>query len=116
MSKGARNRQKRKEENEQLMLLAQKNNLHKLIDVECRKQLLKLDEQFSADYEAAFLWLLHDMFGFGASRLIRFYRGFIPMHEKLRKHYEISENDQGWLYRTKLKEIGVDIEELRKEL
>ena len=115
MSKGKRNREKRKEENDLLMLMAKRNNLQKLVNEECRKKLLELDEEFSADYEAAILWQLHEMFGFGQSRLIRFYKAFATMHEQLRKHYEISQDEQGWLYRQKLLGIGVDVDELRKE-
>lgn len=97
-------------------MLAKRNNLQKLIAEECRKQLLKLDEKFSADYEAAVLWQLHEMFGFGQGRLIRFYKAFSTMYEELRKRYELSQDDQGWFYRQRLKEIGVDIDELRKEI
>lgn len=77
--------------------------------------MLELDEQFSADWEAVILWQLHEIFGFGKGRLERFYRSMTKSHEELRKHYEISENDQGWLYREKLKGIDVDIEALRRE-
>ena len=115
MSKGARNRADRKARQEQLQAFAKRNELEKMIAVECRKKLLELDEEFSADYEAAILWQLHEMFGFGQSRLIRFYKAFTAMHEQLRKHYEISQDEQGWLYRQKLKAIGVDVDELRKE-
>lgn len=115
MSKGNRNRERRKEEKKQLEAYAKRNNLQKMVDAECRKKLLELDEEFSADWEAAILWDIHEITGYGKIRLERLYRRMYQSHKELREHYEISENDEGWLYREKLKEIGVDIEALRKE-
>lgn len=80
---------------------------------EIDRQILERDAAYSLDIDAMVLWSLHVLFGFGKSRLERFYRGMMEEHLRMRKFYEM---DDTYPERLKLKEqCGVDVEALNKE-
>lgn len=83
------------------------------MDEEINRQILERDAEFTDDFDASVLWVLHRVFGFGPARLRRFWEAFRVEHDALRKHYEM--NETGWISRQKLKEKGVDVSAWNKE-
>lgn len=82
----------------------------KALKAEIYRQLIEIDKAHSNDVDAVVLWTLHKYFGFGVSRLKRFYDALSAEHSELIKHYEMPD-DVPWLCKEKLKAIGVDVEE-----
>ena len=87
----------------------------KAMNQEINRQILEHDEKFSKDFDSMVLWTLHVCFGFGKKRLKRFWDIFLSEHKRLREYYELDPGDDGWLYRYKLKDIGVDVESWYEE-
>lgn len=79
---------------------------------EIRKYLLDEESRYLQGIDAVFLWGMHILFGFGAERLKRAYKGVIRVYKQMRDYYEM---DGSFPAETKLKEIGIDMDELRKE-
>ena len=52
---------------------------------------------------------MHEVFGFGETRLRKFYESYETECKKLRDWYSMSEEDMPYLTVKKLKEIGVDL-------
>lgn len=75
------------------------------------EQIVENDRAFDMDKESSILWMLHTQFGFGPKRLKLFYAETL----KLREYYLMDQEDDGWLARKKLKDIGCDIEEWYRE-
>ena len=71
-------------------------------------------ETSEKNIDVAILWMLHEQLGFGAKRLRRFFDTFNRIYEELVAHYDMAD-DLPWVYDRKLKEIGVDVAEWRKE-
>lgn len=82
----------------------------KAMNMEIQRQLAEYDRKHMNEIDAIVLWQLHAQFGFGATRLRRFYERFKAEYLDLVKRYEMEESDNIWLNTYKLKEIGVDIE------
>lgn len=82
----------------------------KAMDEEINRQILESDKRYSVESDAMVLWVMHVVFGFGKKRLRRYWEACFREHRNLREYFEFSEDDMGWLYSRKLKEIGVDIE------
>ena len=78
-------------------------------------QILLNDEKYDIDYCSSMLWVLHTQFGFGKARLLRFWNSFNSLHKDLREHYQLGSDAEGWICREKLKDIGVDVEQLYKK-
>ncbi len=74
---------------------------------EIHKNNLKEMNRMAADIDVSVLWCLHEKYGWGAKRLKRFYRDLFDEHKRMRKFYEM---DDLYPERSKLKEIGVDVE------
>lgn len=87
----------------------------KAMENEINRQILIQNEQFQDDFDAMLLWYIHVHYGAGKKRLRSFYEGFIEEYKKLVEYYQMP-NDEGWLARYKLKEIGVDVTEWNKEI
>ena len=94
-----------------LLTSAQRKALHD----EVYRQVLDLDKKLNMDNDATVLWTMHVCFGFGAERLRKFWDTAFKEHQRLRDVYELGAEDDGWLYREKLKRIGVDIEQWYEE-
>ena len=73
------------------------------------------DRAFDMDKESSILWMLHTQFGFGPKRLKLAWKLFYAETLKLREYYLMDQEDDGWLARQKLKDIGCDIEEWYRE-
>lgn len=80
---------------------------------EINQQCLEHDERLSLDIDTMVLWTLHTHLGFGAKRLRDFYRAMAAEHRRMREYYEM---DDLYPERHKLKELGVDVEQLQKEV
>ena len=76
----------------------------------------EMNRQNEDELDAMALYILHEEFGFGKQRLIRFYNSFAKSLRELGERYQMNEyEDRLWLCKRKLKEIGIDISELKKE-
>ena len=87
----------------------------KIVEREVNKQMSEAVLNEERDLMALVLWVLHTEYGFGKVRLERFAEEF---HEKLKElsdWYVMDSTDQVFLCRRKLKEYGVDVDELVKE-
>lgn len=82
---------------------------------EIRNQLAEYDRKNELEIDAMVLWVLHEEFGFGLKRLRQFYDAFSSTMDELIDRYVMDDSDQPWLCTYKLKEIGIDLEEWRKE-
>lgn len=87
----------------------------KAMRLEIGRQIAEYERQHAIDLEATVLWVLHEEFGFGEKRLHRFHDMFVPLTQKLLKQYDMNEDDQSWLCRHKLKELGLDISKWSNE-
>ena len=85
------------------------------LDQEIKKQIVENDRAFDMDKESSILWMLHTQFGFGPKRLKLAWKLFFAETLKLREYYLMDQEDDGWLARKKLKDIGCDIEEWYRE-
>lgn len=81
---------------------------------EVNRQLVEQMGELGTDVDALILWVLHVEFGFGKQRLKRFFDVFTKEYEYMGEYYDMPK-DVPWICRTKLKEIGVDIEQWNKE-
>lgn len=114
MGKGARQRAKRKEEQDDFRLTRPQK---KAMNKEINAQILEKDKGYYLDMDAAVLWMLHIGFGYGVKKLRRAFVLFAKLHAELRKHYELDDDDNGiWLCRKQLMDYGVDLEAWEKEL
>lgn len=85
------------------------------LDQAINEQIVENDRAFDMDKESSILWMLHKQFGFGPKRLKKAWELFYAETLKLREYYLMDQEDDGWLARKMLKEIGCDIEEWYKE-
>lgn len=70
--------------------------------------------EFADDVDYMILHILHRHFGFGPTRLRRFYEAFIVENEALIKRYEMS--DAGtYIARKEMNSIGCNVEEWNNE-
>lgn len=83
------------------------------MEEEIDRQILERADEFEADVDAAILWALHVSCGFGANRLKKFFRDYIQVYREMRERFE---DHDCFAERYKLKELGVDVIELRKEV
>lgn len=86
----------------------------KAIDAEVTRQLLNRHREFADDVDYMILKILHDHFGFGPSRLRKFYECFMEENNALMAHYEME--DAGvYIARKEMNAIGCNVEEWNKE-
>lgn len=80
---------------------------------EINQQILAKDKEYQLDIDTMVLWTLHQCYGWGATRLRKFYVAMMKEHLRMREFYEMNE-----LYpeRYKMKEKGVDVEAWYEEL
>ncbi len=84
----------------------------KAMDKEIIRQLLERDEGYDIDSIAAFLWAVRVCEPkYGAKRLRRLFNAWWNERMRLREYYQMGPNDDGFVCRYKLQEIGVDVEE-----
>lgn len=86
----------------------------KAMDEEINRQIIARHMEFTDDVDYMIMRILHDHFGFGLTRLKRFYEVFIADNDDLVKHYEMA--DAGaYIARKEMNEIGCDIEKWNRE-
>ena len=86
----------------------------KAVDEEINRQIIERHRQFTDDFDYMVMKILHDHFGFGFTRLRRFYDVFNVENDALEKHYEMA--DAGvYIARKEMNDIGVNIEEWNRE-
>ena len=90
-------------------------NEQRALDQEINRQIIENDRRFDMDKESSILWMLHVHFGFGPKRLKKAWELFYSETVKLREYYQMEQEDDGWLARQKLKEIGCDVEQWFKD-
>ena len=90
-------------------------NEQRALDQEINRQIIENDRRFDMDKESSILWMLHVHLGFGPKRLKKAWELFYSETVKLREYYQMEQEDDGWLARQKLKEIGCDIEQWFKD-
>lgn len=82
-----------------------------------KKLVLQEYEKFCTKTDISMLYALHNTFGFGKERLERFYREWIKIHTEMVKNYQCDGDDSHyWVMEARLREIGVDIDALEKEV
>ena len=79
---------------------------------EINRQTLEQQDKFIQAIDAMILWTLHLELGFGKKRLKRFYNAVIRNYKEMCEYYQM---DDTYPAEYKLREIGVDLDELRKE-
>ena len=86
----------------------------KAFDEEINRQMIERHRQFTDDFDYMVMKILHDHFGFGFTRLKRFYDVFNVENDALEKHYEMA--DAGvFIARKEMNDIGVNIEQWNRE-
>lgn len=85
------------------------------MQMEIQRQLAEYDRKHTIEIDALVLWVLHSRFGWGATRLKRFFDSFSDEIGALVDRYEMDKEDDVWLCTYKLKEHGIDLEEWEKE-
>ena len=90
-------------------------NERKAMNMEIQRQLAEYTEKHRLEMDAMILWVLHAQFGWGPTRLRRFYDQFEKELDALLERYEMGEDDRLWLCTYMLKQIGVDIEKWDRE-
>jgi len=85
------------------------------MQMEIQRQLTEYDRKHAIEIDAKVLWVLHSRFGWGATRLKRFFDSFSDELDTLIDHYEMTKEDEVWLCTYKLKEHGIDLEQWERE-
>jgi hypothetical protein len=80
-------------------------------DIEVRKAFIENEELYRLDLIAGYLYWLHTTKGYGKKRLWREFDGFNNMFNEVVQQYLVDPADSTWVCKTKLKSIGVDVEE-----
>lgn len=86
----------------------------KALDAEISRSLIEKHSEFVDDVDYMIMRILHNEFGFGLTRLKRFYEAFIADNDALVKHYEMG--DAGaYIARKEMNAIGCNIEQWNRE-
>ena len=80
---------------------------------EIRRQILEQEDEYFKGIDTMVLWALHSEFDFGKQRLERAYKAIIREYKQMKNFYAM---DDTYPAEYKLKEIGIDMEKLRKEV
>lgn len=88
--------------------------VQKAIQEEARRVNLEEARAVAEDTDARILMSLHTVFGFGKTRLLRFYKGLIDLHLFYQGRYEDCDT---FAMKQYLKDkVGIDVSELQKEI
>lgn len=79
---------------------------------EIRKEMLKAIDNNAEELDAMVLLILHNLFGFGKTRLRRFHEAYRKECEKLKDFYQLKEKDEIWYAIRQLQELGLDYNEI----
>lgn len=78
----------------------------KVMTAEVNRQCVEFEKAHEAELVCRSLWILHEVFGWGATRLDRFYQAYHKEVAELVKHYELAPEDDCWLCMRKLHDAG----------
>ena len=67
------------------------------MEKEFAKEFAEFDRKHAKEIDSLVLQVLRDEFGFGPTRMKRFYMAFMPAMQELLKRYELEDGDQVWL-------------------
>jgi hypothetical protein len=87
----------------------------KTINREINRQCMEYEKMHEAELVCRSLWILYSVFGWGATRLTRFYKAYQKEVSELVKHYELEPEADGWLCMRKLHDAGFDFVEGEEE-
>ena len=89
----------------------------KVLRGEVIKEFDTLLENFNHDVMVQLLYMFHfnSRYNFGEKRLKQLHEDIKEALEGLHARYELSVNDTAWLCEQKLKEDGIDVDELLKD-
>lgn len=79
---------------------------------EIKRQVKAQEEELVRSVDAMVLWTLHTELGFGKKRLERFYKKIIQNYNEMCEFYLMND---AYPAKYKLREMGVDLDKLRKE-
>lgn len=81
-------------------------------DREIKRQILEAQDELIRDIDAVFLWTLRTELGFGKKRIERIYSAVIRNFKEMCEFYAMNDAYPAVYH---LREIGVDLDQLRKE-
>lgn len=88
----------------------------KAMDIEIKKELAEFTRKYALEFDALFLWYMHEVHGFGVQRLKKMFLDFSVRVDEMCDRYDMQEaGEDVWLCMHKLKEIGADLEQWDKE-
>lgn len=92
--------------------------LNQKVQEEIQKMMPEYITEAAKEVDSIILWYLHEneKTKFGHKRLKEFYLNFHVKLDELMDWYKLGENDRSWLCSYKLKQYGLDIEELQKDI
>lgn len=82
-----------------------------MLGLEIRRQAVEANKEYDLDFEAAWMWVMHDKYGYGLKRLLKLRKEVITETKRMQKYFKMKDN---YPQRYKLKEIGYDVEALDK--
>lgn len=77
-----------------------------------KAEIARQGRAFSKDIQTMLMWTLHKHYGFGKKRLELFYITFLREYEDMCRFFE---TDEVFPAEYKLREIGIDVDELQKK-
>ena len=87
----------------------------KAMNMEIQRQLAEYTKKHQREIDAMILWELHIQYGWGETRLRRFYDALGAGVDALVKRYEMDDSDDVWLCTQMLKQQGIDLDEWDRE-
>lgn len=89
----------------------------KAVDYEIGQQAAAFEKLHADEHDAMLLWVLHTEYGWGLTRLRRFWDTYRAAHRALIRRYETYDSawEDAWICQRKLKEAGIDIEQWDRE-
>ena len=75
------------------------------------RQINELQNNWLKEIDSVILYALHEKYGFGKKRLEEYYAYVVEINRELIRKYQT--NDTPFVCKTKLRDIGVDIDELQ---
>ena len=91
--------------------LSLSNRQKRGLNIEMRRQAVELNKEYDLDFEAAWMWVMHDKYGYGLKRLLKLRKEVIAETKRMQSYFKMNDN---YPQRYKLKEIGYDVEALDK--
>ncbi len=90
-----------------------RRQLSREVKLEVKKEFMRTKIENAKRIDATLMLMLHNVFGFGRERLIRFHNAFVAEYDRLCEDYQ---DDGAEIAAIKLREAtGIDIDELYKQ-